>query len=303
VLAELIASLVLGQSCEVPVCTDGAQYVSGQKVATDLWQFTGSYSWGGTPVSSSDYYGHAFGGPLVPLLDGQSLLLQGSRRPNEPSADVIVFGTRARDAGGYFSVQSGDVTHAQLLAEDWKGNLTISPAPEADGYQASDVLHRGMLVCGNPASGSVCLSGNEGNYVNLEQRLAENHSAIMPDGGRPSPDGGFEVQCESDGGCFFSYAGKHGGFTFSSSTPQQQGWLVEAANYGVYGGASKFIVHATGAFGSANGLFKSEFPTCPSPLAMTSLGQFYPGVPPGVIAYAADEDLFYRCSLTGWVKF
>ena len=138
-----------------------------------------------------------------------------------------------------------------------------------------------------------------GGRVIIEYELAA-QCAKLPDGGEPQWDGGFDVEYRPDAGFCFSYAGAHGGVEAASTVPQQQGFAFATINPGVYGGLMKFYVHATGAFGQANGLWRHEFPTCPSPLAMTSLGQFYPGVPPGAHAYASDEDREYVCKLTGW---
>lgn len=298
-MLALIATL-LAQSCSAPfVCIDGDQVIGNSKVFTGLLQAYGNYNYNGESVSLAVVNGMRLGGQLAPLLDGNSIVLRGRRLPGDVGAGVVITSEHPLDAGGYLAVNGGDVTHAQLLVLDWMGNLMLSPAPLDNGSEAPDILHRGMLVSRNWASGARVIQSAPGAYLVVEYRMAE-QCAQLADGGRPTPDGGTEVQCFADGGCCVAYAGRHGGFTSISSVPQWQGWLHETANPGVYGGASKFIVHATGAFGPANGLMRSEFPTCPSPLAYTSLGQFYPGVPPGVFIYAADEDQHYRCKLTGW---
>lgn len=298
-MAQLLA-LVLYQACASPfVCTDGTNLINGQTVFYDLAQAYGAYPSGDEYVSLIVINGLHVGGTVSPALDGTSIVIRGTRHGGDPAADVVFYSEHHRDGGGALSINAGDDTHAQILAVDWMGNLIIRPAPNDDGSQATDALHRGMLVDGFSGSGHVLLQSYPGNYMTLESRLAE-QCAVLADGGQPAADGGTEVSCYADGGCCLNYAGKHGGLTFKTSVAQLQGWLGEFSNPGAYGGNDAFVIHATGAFGQANGLTRDQFATCPTPLVGTSLGQFYPGVGPGVFSYAADEDKMYICKLTGW---
>jgi hypothetical protein len=75
-MLSLVAILLTAEPCSASqyVCAseDRPQFVEGLKAPLRLWQFLGLYDWDGPLVSGSSYGGWAFGGPLVPLLDGNS---------------------------------------------------------------------------------------------------------------------------------------------------------------------------------------------------------------------------------------
>lgn len=295
----MLITMLLAQTCSSPfVCVDGTQSIGGQKVFTQVLQATGAYPFGTEDVSLFVSNGLRVGGGIAPILDGAATIITGRRYASDPAPGVIVSSERTLSAGGYFGVST---PCGQVFSVNHNGDVTSGPALDENCTQATDVLHRGMFVVGNTASGAVGMQSAPGAYLTLEYRLAE-QCAILADGGRPFDDGGTEVQTMSDAGTCVAYAGRHGGVTVTSSVAQLQGLMFSTENHGAYGGSTKFYVHATGAYGQANGLLRSQFPTCPSPLAMTSLGQFYPGVPPGAHTYAADEDKQYVCKLTGWVE-
>src|SRR5687767_8760729 len=149
-MLALIATL-LAQSCDAPfVCIDGNQVVNDSKVFTGLVQAYGEYSSGGEQVSLIVIKGLRVGGQISPALDGNSLVLRGRREMYDSAAGVIIYNEHALDAGGYLSVET---PNGQTLVSDWQGNLILNAALNSNGTQASDVLHRGMIVHANQASG------------------------------------------------------------------------------------------------------------------------------------------------------
>lgn len=284
-MLSLLAALVVSQTCAAPfVCNDGDQLIGGQKVGTNLWQFTGFYDWGGPLVSTSMYGGVALGGPIVPLLSDQPIVLRGGR--------IYLIGK--------VSIEN---ECGQVLVIDDDGNFTPNAALKRNDAgvctQTTNVLHSGMLKMGNTASGAIAIQSAPKSRVTFEYSLAEN-CGKLPDGGEPVGDGGAEFVTLWDGGTCFAYAGKHAGVEALSSVAQQQGFMFSTISHGVYGGDMKFAVHATGAAGPLNGLLRSEFANCPSPLVGTDFGQFYPGVGPGFTSWANDEQKLYVCALSGW---
>lgn len=284
-MITLILALSLGQSCGSPfVCTTGSNLIEGQTVFYDLTQAYGSYSYGSREASFISINDILLGGALVPVLDNGAIILLGSRVDGEPGGAVIINNEHYTDTGGSLSVFHNGV---QVLVSDAKGNLITGGAPLADGG-TTDVLHTGMIIIGNTASGAIAMQSAPGGRISFEYRLGENCPQLV--------DAGVAY-----GDCL-DYAGKHGGFEISSAVPMKQGWAFLSRNPGGIYGDDTFAINVSGAYGTVNCLNRANFLACPAPFRLDSFGQEYPGASPGMHQFACDEDRSYLCTSTGWKK-
>lgn len=282
----------------------GAQSIAGQKVWTDLMQNTSSFPRNlGThsvDVSQINYQGIMVGtGPIVPTYDDSPLILEGRQSNTSITAGVLVRAATFRDAGSYFSVNSGMPCDSQLFGVGSDGTVTIGAAPTPACSDAVDILNRVALRDGTGASGHVFAESYNGLYMHQRGMLAANHAGLLPDAGHPTYDGGRDVQCEDDGGCYYAYAGSHGNFTISTPEAQYGGWLFEVRNSDGFGN-TKFLIDSYGGFAQLHGMTRAQFPECPGVAIQSNLGQFSRGAAAGEMLWAGDTEHWYVCKAAGW---
>jgi hypothetical protein len=302
-LVALMLTAPCSESQYVCATEDWGQGILGPKAYYSLQQMLALYPWRAALVSGSSYGGWAFGGPIVPLLDGQSVVIRTSRLPGDPAAGVIIIADHdIIDGGTGGPIAIFDANGNQLLALDLYGRLYMGcPAGVANPYDC------GTLVDLTGKSGHPVTKAGPGLYHTTEGRLGEVR-ALLPDGGQPDPDGGMSngrpygpqhVRCD-DGGCYFPWAGSHGDHTMADRTPIPGGWGVELRN----GSDVTFVTHAaTGAFG-APCIARAKFPACPDfTIIPTSNGLFNAyGAHFGALLCAADDMSTYLCKPWGWRK-
>ncbi len=288
------------------------QAFGGNKVGTGLWQFTNAFSRNLGPetvsVSQINYYGLMLGdGPVTSTLDDQVLTLE-ARRPNDSiGPGVVITNSFFRDAGSFISVKQGLPCRTELFSFGHDGTLTIAPSTDPACNDSVDILSKAGIRAGTPASGYVLMEAAPEAYLHIRGRLAEDHNAIFVAGGRPSPDGGYEVRCPADGGgCYFAYSGSHASFTVTTPEPQYGAGLFQLGNDNGIGGETKFVVATEGGFTNSHGLTASTLPKCPGETFYIrrngQVSQFSRGVSPGTLQYADDTEHYYVCKADGWKK-
>ena len=297
--------------------TSAFQEVAGYKdfknggQADDLWQFTASYSRDlithSVNVSSILYSGIQIGGPIVPLLEDNGLILESRNLNQSLSPGILIRSTHMRDAGSYFRVNTGLPCDRPILDIGPNGDMIIAAAPNVSCGEATDVLERGVITDGTRASGHVLLQSGEGLYLHIRGRLSSAQSGMLLDGGHPAYDGGPYVQMHADGGTYFPYAGSHGNTVVSVPAPGLHGsWLIEFRNPNGIGTDSKLIVDSEGGLNNSHGLTIATFPPCPGYSQDVdyegTLYHFSYGSGIGTLQYADDTSHWYVCKAGGWKK-
>lgn len=275
------------------VCVDGDQVVGGQKVFNGLVQHYAAYDFGGVYVSSINAHGASFGGPLIATTDGNGLVLRGRRAASDSAPDVRVESEHSRDAGGPFAVY---VNGVPVSAVDWMGNVSAYPAPNADGTQAADAIHRGSFVDRSGISGHDTVTTMPGYNIGIAGRASENHTNTFIDGG-----------CnvfEADSGCYASFTALHGEAAVRSTEPRPfGGWAYEYVNPVTDGtGTKRWFVDVWGGIGQRHFMIRAQFPRCPADQVATApqTQAYFQGALESTQLYAFDEHEWYFCDGSDW---
>lgn len=282
--------------------TDSTQYIAGIKIFNNVVAPQAAYALSPVAtVSLENTYGMTVGDAITTTLDGQALRFVGRRANGDPGSGLTLESEHFRDAGSYFSVNSGYPCNSPIFSVSASGDVVYSAATDPDCNQGVDVLTRGVLTDGTTASGHVSMQSSENLYLTFQGRLANNHNGVLSDGGRPIADGGYWIQTESDGGAYFPYAGLHGEISLKSSSTKYGGWMFQILNSGAFGSPTKFFVDSAGGIGNQSGVSFANLPACPGWQQITSLGQYYYGAAVGTLMYAADTERWYTCTTaSGW---
>lgn len=232
---------------------------------------------------------------IAPMAD-QTLRLYGRKRGSDQQSGIEATATEWVDGGIIFSVNAAVPCQSVPLfsVSDQRIGFGANVLPNCASAVTKEI---GALVDESGMNDHVSLTCQPNYFVGVQGKLGENRINTLLDGGCDAVD--------QNNFCYATPAHRHGELTvFSSVKRLKGGWGIEYRNHTNDGtGHSRFFVDVWGGIGQRHLMIRSQFPSCPARVEVTTpQTQYYVyGADESTMLYAFDEHRWHYCDGSMWV--